>query len=262
MAARSFCIQLTISKLPIAHLITHPPRFSWYTVADTHFTRRIFHAFPVKPWMVLVRTILFTFLSSPNDLTSPTFPLLSCRDARFFAVFPASCPVLCGVCSFPYRDAKFCYVFSSSCSVLCGVCSFRIVTQSICLFSLRRGIIWDCFAVKWNTTQSFVQTSLRRVRYVCLVVFFWGGLNGGMDYTILKTPVSYSSKPSERYRARAAVRDGFDVRYSDGLRSQPVVDFPIASALDPPDATLIVWLSCTSAVPPFSSAVRISISAV
>ena len=77
---------------------------------------------------------------------------------------------------------------------------------------------------------------------LCLIglVFFWGGMNGGMDYTILKTPVSYSSKPSERYRARAAVRDGFDVRYNDGLRSQPVVDFPAASALDPPDATLIV----------------------
>ena len=74
-----------------------------------------------------------------------------------------------------------------------------------------------------------------------LVVFFWGGgMNGGMDYTILKTPVWYSSKPSDRYRARAAVRDGFDVRYNDGLRSQPVVDFPAASALDPPDATLIV----------------------
>ena len=52
-------------------------------MADTHHDRRIFHAFPMKPWMVLVRTILFTFLSSPNDSTSPTFPLLSCRDASF-----------------------------------------------------------------------------------------------------------------------------------------------------------------------------------
>lgn len=105
----------------------HPsdlPRFSWYTVADTHFTCRIFHAFPVKPWMVLVRTILFTFLSSPNDLTSPTFPLLSCRDARFFEVFFASCPMWCGIAPLSCRDAKFCYVFPASCPVLCGVCSF------------------------------------------------------------------------------------------------------------------------------------------
>ena len=114
MAARSFCIQLTISKLPITHLITHPPRFPWYTVADTHFTRRIFHAFPVKPWKVLVRTILFTFLSSPNDLTSPTFPLLSCRDARFFEVFFASCPMWCGIAGLSCRDAKFLFVFPAS----------------------------------------------------------------------------------------------------------------------------------------------------
>ena len=35
---------------------------------------------------------------------------------------------------------------------------------------------------------------------VCLSgsIFFGGGMNGGMGYTILKTPVSYSSKPSER----------------------------------------------------------------
>ena len=53
---------------------------------------------------------------------------------------------------------------------------------------------------------------------VCLsgsVFFFGGGMNGGMDYTILKTPVSYSSKPSERYNALAAVRDGLEVRYRD-----------------------------------------------
>lgn len=97
---------------------THPPRFPRYTVADTLFNRRIFHAFPMKPWTVLVRTIIFTFLSSKNDSTSPTFPLLPCRDARFCAVFLASCPVLC------------------------GICSFRVVTQSFLLFSLRRVLLW------------------------------------------------------------------------------------------------------------------------
>lgn len=138
MAVRSFCIQLTISKLPIAHLITHPPRFPWYTVADTRHDRRIFHAFPVKPWKVLVRTILFTFLSSPNDLTSPTFPLLSCRDASFlkFSLRRVLCGaglrpcraatqgfvlislrrvlLWCEIALSSCRDAKFCYVFSAS----------------------------------------------------------------------------------------------------------------------------------------------------
>ena len=79
-------------------------------------------------------------------------------------------------------------------------------------------------------------------------VFFWGGMNGGMDYTILKTPVSYSSKPSERYRARAAVRDGFDVKYSDGLRSQPVVDFPVVESFSP------VACSCSPAERTYSTA--------
>jgi hypothetical protein len=84
---------------------------------------------------------------------------------------------------------------------------------------------------------------------VCLSgsVFGWG-MNDGMDYTILKTPVSYSSKPSERYRARAAVRLGLDVRYSDGLRSQPVVDSPIEESFSP------VVCSCSPVVRTYSTA--------
>ena len=79
---------------------------------------------------------------------------------------------------FPFfRAATQGFVLISLRCVLCGA-GLRpclAVTQSFCLFSLRRGIIWDSFAVKWNTTQSFVLISLRRVRYVCLVVFFFGG---------------------------------------------------------------------------------------
>lgn len=92
----------------------HHPHFLWDTVADTLFNRRIFHAFPMKPWTVLVQTILFTFLSSQKRPTSPTFPLLPCRDARFFADFPASCLMWCGIVPLSCRDAKFLFVFPAS----------------------------------------------------------------------------------------------------------------------------------------------------
>ena len=174
-------------------------------MADTHFNRRIFQAFSVKLWTVLVQIILSHFCLPKNDSTSPTFPLLPCRDARFCADFPASCLMWCGIAPLSCRDAKFLFVFPASRYYMGQFCSEMEHDAKFCA---------DFFASC----------------PVCLSgsVFFWGGLNGGMDYTILKTPVSYSSKPSERYRARAAVRDGFDVKYSDGFRSQPVVDSPVA----------------------------------
>ena len=122
-------------------------------MADTLFNRRIFHAFPMKPWTVLVQTILLTFLSSQKRLNIANFS-------------PSSVP---------RRKVLLCFLCVVSCCGA-GLRPCRAATQSFCLFSLRRGIIWDSFAVKWNTTQSFVLISLRRVRYVCLVVFFfWGG---------------------------------------------------------------------------------------
>ena len=37
--------------------------------------------------------------------------MVPCRDAKFWAVFPASCPVWCSAVPFPKRDAEFCDVF-------------------------------------------------------------------------------------------------------------------------------------------------------
>ena len=112
-------------------------------MADTHLNRRIFHAFPMKPWTVLVQTILFTFLSSQKRPTSPTFSLLPCR------------------------DAKFCYVFSASCPVLCCVCSFRAATQGFVQFSLRRVLCGARLRPCLAATQGFMLISLRRVLLWC-----------------------------------------------------------------------------------------------
>ena len=61
-----------------------------------------------------------------------------CRDAKFWTVFPASCPQWRLCCVVPCRDAKFCGVFFASCPMGALPYRFSIATHSSLPFSLRR----------------------------------------------------------------------------------------------------------------------------
>ena len=117
----------------------------------------------MKPWTVLVRTIIFKFLSSKNDSTSPTFPFFRAATQGFV--------------QFSLRRVLYCVVFALSvprrkvfCCFPCVVSCYgarlrpcRVVTQSFLLFSLRRVLCGAGLRLCRAATQGFLLFSLRRV---------------------------------------------------------------------------------------------------
>ena len=113
---------------------------------------------------------------------------LSCRDAKFLFVFPASCPVVVRDCALvvPRRKVFCCFLCVVSyvvrdcalvlprrkvlccfpCVVSCCGARLRLclaVTQGFLLFSLRRVLLWCGIAPCLAATQGFLLFSLRRV---------------------------------------------------------------------------------------------------